>query len=151
MSTPQECAFWRKVDCEGPLLSPYLGRCWVWTGALNWGGYASTTFKGRQVKVHRLVYEMMRDPIPNGLHLDHLCRVRNCCNPAHLEPVTNAENARRGNLNVWQKQKTHCINGHEFDVANTLHVGNKRRCKKCINARKKRWRERTGRTPRGTT
>jgi hypothetical protein len=46
--------------------------------------------------VHRDVYEQLVGPIPEGLVLDHLCRNRSCCNPAHLEPVTTAENVRRG-------------------------------------------------------
>lgn len=66
--------------------------CWLWAGADNGVGYGK--FRGKYA--HRISYEMNRGPIPNGMHLDHLCRVRCCVNPSHLEPVTNAENARRG-------------------------------------------------------
>jgi len=65
--------------------------CWLWTGPLNPGGYG--TNGGRLA--HRVVYERLIGQIPAGLTLDHLCRVRNCVNPQHLEPVTIAENLRR--------------------------------------------------------
>ncbi|WP_116214893.1 HNH endonuclease signature motif containing protein [Streptomyces olivoreticuli] len=70
--------------------------CILWTGALDGGGYAMTKRNGRSSKVHRLMYESIRGEIPSGLVLDHLCRVRHCVNPAHLEAVSNAENVRRG-------------------------------------------------------
>ncbi|MER8067181.1 HNH endonuclease signature motif containing protein [Streptomyces sp. NPDC094034] len=70
--------------------------CILWAGALDGGGYAVTNRKGRLSKVHRLMYESVMGAIPRGLVLDHLCRVRHCVNPAHLEAVSNAENVRRG-------------------------------------------------------
>jgi len=77
--------------------------CWLWTGAATSDGYGGTRWHGQHVGVHRLTYHLLVDaslPIrPGGPHaglqLDHLCEVRNCCNPAHLEPVTHAENHRR--------------------------------------------------------
>ena len=66
--------------------------CWLWAGADNGEGYGK--FRGKYA--HRLSYERHKGPIPDGLHLDHLCRMPCCINPDHLEPVTNAENARRG-------------------------------------------------------
>lgn len=66
--------------------------CWLWAGADNGGGYGK--FRGKYA--HRVSYEMRNGAIPEGLHLDHLCRVPCCVNPDHLEPVTNQENARRG-------------------------------------------------------
>jgi hypothetical protein len=87
---------WAKVDqSAGPLA------CWPWTGSKNWAGYGQINpsrhgpgSKTRQA--HRVIYELVRGPIPPGLHLDHLCRNRVCVNPAHLEPVTARENALRG-------------------------------------------------------
>ncbi len=70
-----------------------LDGCWIWTGALDRGGYG--LFKSRQVMAHRFAYELWVGPIAEGLHIDHLCYVRPCVNPAHLEPVTQAENNRR--------------------------------------------------------
>lgn len=77
---------WSLVDKDGP------GGCWLWTGSQDGKGYGKTG-RGR---IHRIVYEELVGPIPDGLQLDHLCRVRNCVNPAHLEPVTGRENVRRG-------------------------------------------------------
>lgn len=72
--------------------------CWLWQGAVNRGGYG-VIGRGRRgagnVLVHRAAYEHFIGVIPNGLHVDHLCCVRNCLNPSHLEAVTKAENDRR--------------------------------------------------------
>lgn len=70
--------------------------CWVWQLYKVGAGYGRMTVAGRQVLAHRHYYEQHVGPIPEGLELDHLCRVRCCVNPAHLEPVTHAENQRRG-------------------------------------------------------
>lgn len=72
--------------------------CWVWLLSENGTGYGKTVNdEGRLVLAHRHIYEQYRGPIPEGLELDHLCRVRPCVNPEHLEPVTHLENCRRGN------------------------------------------------------
>lgn len=77
----------RTVDANG---------CWLWTGHVEkTTGYGRFSFQGRACSVHRLAYETWVGPIPAGLHIDHLCRVRTCMNPAHLEAVTQAENNRR--------------------------------------------------------
>lgn len=70
--------------------------CWLWTGAFNPHGYGIARNVGGSTLVHRISYEHNVGPIPEGLFLDHLCRVRACCNPAHLEPVTDLENKVRG-------------------------------------------------------
>lgn len=70
--------------------------CWLWRGRLNKGGYGEFGTKvGGSFLAHRASYHLLVGPIPDGLTLDHLCRVPACVNPAHLEPVTLAENARR--------------------------------------------------------
>jgi len=71
------------------------GECWVWTGVLS-AGYGQIWDKGRMRLVHRLMYELMVGPIPDGLVIDHLCRNPRCCNPAHIEPVTQKVNVKRG-------------------------------------------------------
>jgi len=72
--------------------------CWVWQNATNGKGYGQVGFMGRVRSVHRVAYELLVGPIPDGLCIDHLCRVRACCNPYHLEPVTTLVNNRRGGL-----------------------------------------------------
>ena len=69
--------------------------CWIWEAA-KVRGYGAIRVKGRTTYAHRFAYEQLVGPIPDGLELDHLCRIPACCNPAHLEPVTHAENVRRG-------------------------------------------------------
>ena len=107
--------------------------CWVWTkGQVN--GYGRIRVNGRSTYVHRLVYELFVGPIPEGLILDHLCRVRPCCNPYHLQPVTNKENILRGESPpAQQARKTHCCNGHELSGKNVKeYAGTHRRiCQMC--------------------
>lgn len=69
--------------------------CWLWTGSLTFDGYGIFRENNRRTGAHRFAYEYFVGPIPAGLQIDHLCRVRNCVNPAHLDPVTNAENTTR--------------------------------------------------------
>lgn len=116
--------------------------CWIWTAALDRAGYGRTedTSQRRKVAVHRFMYELLVGPIPDGLQIDHLCRVRACCNPAHLEPVTSAENTRRGE----PAQRTHCPSGHLYDRANTyVYAGNGRHCRACNRAAQRRRKART--------
>lgn len=108
------------------------GECWLWTGQLDQAGYAKVKIDGRMQKGHRVAYQAWVGPIPEGLQLDHLCRVRRCVNPAHLEPVTNRENTLRGeNIVGINAAKTHCKRGHPFDEANTRVWRNSRICKQC--------------------
>lgn len=74
----------------------YETPCWVWQGSDDGDGYGTVRRDRRTLKAHRFYYEQVRGPIPDGLQLDHLCRIRRCVNPAHLEPVTQAENMQRG-------------------------------------------------------
>lgn len=84
--------FWRKV--HRPLLASDL--CWLWTANTTRGGYGLFNVTSRRpVYAHRFVWELTRGPIPAGYQIDHLCRVRRCVNPEHLEPVTQQENLRR--------------------------------------------------------
>ena len=94
--------------------------CWLWVGCVDVKGYGRLKFgtsKGN--RAHRKVYECLVGPIEPGLHLDHLCRVRNCVNPQHLEKVTPQENTDRGNYGKNKFRKTHCLRGHEYDADNT--------------------------------
>jgi hypothetical protein len=121
--------------------------CWLWTGAVQPNGYAMTTVgsraggaKRQKAYVHRLAYEEWVGPIPGGKELDHLCRVRRCFNPEHLEPVTRRENTLRGDgpelLGAINGDKTHCKWGHPFDKQNTRpRPGGGRTCLACERAR----------------
>lgn len=112
------------------------GGCWIWRGYVKPNGYGTLAIARHPYYVHRLSYEAHVGPIPEGLEIDHLCRVRACCNPDHLEPVTHAENGRRGMAGVL---KTHCNNGHLYDAANTyLYRGQWRRCRQCDRERQRR-------------
>ena len=112
--------------------------CWRFTTTqMTKGGYAWFQARGQRFLAHRYSYEKFVGPIPEGLQLDHLCRVRNCVNPEHLEPVTCRENLLRGNtLNAMNARKTHCVNGHEFTPENTKYrPDGRRRCAACSKAR----------------
>lgn len=79
--------------------------CWVWTGRHNRNGYGRAWCERtkREPVAHRLLYERLIGPIRPGLILDHICRVRACCNPWHMEPVTVAINTARGEAVLFHK------------------------------------------------
>ena len=109
--------------------------CWIWTRLLN-GGARYAMHAGQYV--HRLHWEAFNGPIPDGYEIDHLCRVRCCVNPAHLEAVTHVVNARRG---MRGNMVTHCPKGHEYTKANTWWWSNgtrapHRHCKTCKKLRR---------------
>lgn len=107
--------------------------CWEWLGARS-DGYGRIQIAGRSCRTHRVAYEMFAGPIPEGMALDHLCRNRSCCNPAHLEVVTWGENNRR--TAHYNALKTHCPNGHPYDEFNTYHHSDgSRECQVCKRAR----------------
>jgi hypothetical protein len=113
------------------------GDCWIWKGSVQSHGYGQFRINGRREMAHRFAYKMLLGPIPEGLQLDHLCRVRRCVHPLHLEPVTNRENLLRGDtIPAKLAAKTHCLNGHPFDEENTLRTPNGgRRCRECARVR----------------
>lgn len=115
--------------------------CWLWTGVINVDGYAMFWNGKRTIGAHRWSYEHFVGPIPKGLELDHLCRVRHCVNPSHLEPVTHQENVRRAGP-PWNAGATHCKNGHELTTENTRMRGSCRICRACAAECQRRYRAR---------
>lgn len=109
--------------------------CWIWEGYVNVDGYGRVGGTG----AHRRSYQAFVAPIPAGLHLDHLCRVRDCVNPDHLEPVTAQENILRSPIApaALNAEKTHCGSGHEFTPENTYVYRRHRRCMICTKARRR--------------
>jgi len=132
-----EQRLWAKVDKTGD-----PSGCWLWTASRNPGGYGQIWANGKAARhAHRIAYELLVGPIPDDLELDHLCRVRHCVNPAHLEPVTHAENVRRGNMEIKRlaviRGRTHCKRGHPFDDANTyVTPDGRRQCRVCMKLRR---------------
>lgn len=125
---------------RGYIIDPVRG-CWLWQRGKNAAGYGYFGASGRNHRAHRWAYEQHIGPIPDGLVLDHLCRVKNCVNPAHLEPVTTGENKRRGNQRNQHMGKTHCHRGHPLEGGNVYFRKNGwRRCRACM----KQWPSRHG-------
>ena len=120
--------------------------CWVWMGKhLVGNGYGRISVNRKHKMVHRLAYEVFNGPIPEGLFIDHLCRVPSCINPAHLEVVTHRENTMRGtNPSAAKARQTQCKYGHTFDEINTYYAKDGTRfCRTCAlqnnrNRRKQR-------------
>lgn len=95
-------------------------------------GVIKKPMEQRLLYAHRASYEMFVGPIPEGLHLDHLCRVTLCVRPGHLEPVTLRENTLRGRAGDYQRAKTHCPSGHEYTEENMFNSPKGHRiCKPC--------------------
>lgn len=128
--------FWEKVirvDTE------VLPDCWVWTGTRNQAGIGYGRWKvgghnGRMLLTHRSTYETLVGPVPRRLELDHLCRNKPCCNPAHLQPVTRRINTKRHFI----LQET-CKQGHPL-AGDNLYIDN--RDHRCCRACKAEWSER---------
>lgn len=152
---------WRYKRPREPLIDRLLryalpepnSGCWLWMAALDCHGYGYMTAGGHargMVRAHRVAYELFKGPIPEGLVIDHLCRVPSCCNPDHLEPVTQAVNIKRG-LNVGMTPQcraagfaakaaiTHCPHGHEYTKENTTYGSRGgRACRTCKQGHSRR-------------
>lgn len=123
--------FWSHVAVGDP------DDCWLWLRSSGSHGYGQT-WDGTTVRLaHRIAWELTHGPIPNDLTIDHVCRVRTCCNPAHLRLLSNLANASDNG----QARRTHCPQGHEYTKENTYvrtnRKGPSRSCRICMTARNK--------------
>lgn len=107
--------------------------CWIWQRSLDSGGYGLQWTDGTHKKAHRAVYEELVSPVPLGLVLHHICGVRSCVNPGHLEPLTHPEHHRR-------HTRTHCKHGHPLsgDNLRITPQGN-RICRTCRRRIQQAW------------
>ncbi len=139
MRTPVAERIWVRIDRRGD------DECWPWTGCQDGNGYGMVfeDERRRGRRAHRVAYEVIVGPVPVGLQLDHLCRNRLCCNPAHLEPVTKHENWRRGmSFSAIEARQTHCKRGHALTPENLERtVTDRRSCRKCMALRSAKWKE----------
>jgi hypothetical protein len=144
---PAHIRFWEKVSTREP------GKCWLWLASCVEGGYGQFQIGHAKIRAHRWAYEREFGPVPAGKVLDHLCRVRNCVNPAHLEPVTTRINILRGEApTAVNARKDECEYGHPFNIANTYRRKNgNRRCRRChaIGMQRRRGRPPTPHAPGG--
>ncbi len=119
--------FWKKVKKSS--------QCWLWTSAHNVYGYGVFRLGQKVVMAHRLSYVIANGDLDDNLSLDHLCRVHNCVNPAHLEPVTRGENVLRGvGFAAQNSRKTPCPKGHPLVPENLYRSSAKggRKCRECV-------------------
>jgi len=122
--------FWAKVERDG------LDDCWLWTAnTTGASGYGLFYDGATTIVAHRFSYQEAKGPIPDGLVIDHICRVRLCVNPEHLTPRTNRENVLIGiGPTAVNAAKTVCIRGHEF----ATRPNGSRYCPTCVRETKRR-------------
>lgn len=158
LASEMPARFWKRIKLIPSKRFPGEP-CWVWQGALSkriltpagrvrtTGGYGVAGVGPKKtMRVHIWAYTALVEPVPEGLELDHLCRVRACVNPGHMTPRTCRENLMaRGSRSVAKlnAEKTHCLRGHEFTPENTRLCkgpsGVKRRCRECARLHKEAW------------
>lgn len=127
--------------CSDPSLEE---DCWIWTGNKDRDGYGRLWYNKKTWRVHRLAYFLVRGPLIKRLEIDHLCGVRACFNPNHLEMTTHAINSARGNSGRLEIEKTACKHGHKFTEDNTRwrFRNGKLQQRECITCTKKQRRQR---------
>jgi HNH endonuclease len=128
-----------RINFNGPLATtrPELGPCWIWLGSTDKDGYGRITFDGKTRRVHRVTYALVKGNIPEESEPDHLCRVRACGNPIHLELVSSHENLLRSNCPAaLNARKNHCPQGHALVPGNLIASELKRGHRPCLTCRR---------------
>lgn len=149
---PEADRFWAKVNKNSGVIGakPELGECWIWTASKTPKGYGEFWLAEakRLGAAHRWSWQQQHGSVPDGLELDHLCRVRACVRPEHLDPVTPAINNQRGMncaLRPPNEPREKCANGHEMTPENSMRRTDREReqyyCRKCTAARQLRWKK----------
>lgn len=131
LSPIQDSHFWERVEID----MSDVDKCFPWGGWVDKHGYGIVKLGRRgNFKAHRVAYALIRGPIPAGLTLDHLCRNKRCCNPAHLEAVPAVVNVLRSDSPTARNaRKTHCDNGHALNADNIIqHKRGYRMCRACF-------------------
>lgn len=109
--------------------------CWIWKRSKAGGRYGQISVDGTMRPTHRVTYEAIKGPIPDGLVIDHLCRVHLCCNPEHLRAVTQKVNSTENVADTigWKLNlaKTHCPRGHPYEGHNLVVKRGHRHCREC--------------------
>lgn len=115
------------------------GDCWIYTGYTPPDGYGRIHYNRKPALAHRVCYEQLVGPIPEGLELDHVCRRPACVNPDHLDPVDHRTNAMRGAAPAIRRhRRRECIHGHRMTAENTyVTPQGYRQCRTCRSARQK--------------
>lgn len=121
--------------------------CWRWCGSIESNGYGRMRVDGRRSMIHRVAYEVMVGPIPEGLTIDHLCGVRNCINPDHLEAVTRGENSRRSSHRLMVSHRTDRCGADLHDLTgDNVYLRKdrpgRRECRACRTAARRRYEQR---------
>lgn len=139
---PVAQATWARQIAKGRITPGAPDECWIWRGKVQ-KGYGRTPLIGpgaprkaagsvKAGRVHRIAYTALVGPIPAGMTLDHLCRERLCCNPAHLEPVTTRENVLRGDtIPAANVAKQSCLRGHWLRDPNLVPAALMRGSREC--------------------
>lgn len=110
--------------------------CWRWTGYVRDNGYVVVKIQGKPTYAHRAIYSLLVGDVPDDAVIDHLCRVRHCLNPAHMEVVEHRENTMRGDGPTAENaRKTHCLRGHPLSGGNLIERPHGwRECRTCRRA-----------------
>ena len=129
-----------KIIEENSLPEPNTG-CWLWERGCTSAGYGVIRIDGQNHYAHRLIYQLLVGPIPDGKEIDHKCGLRGCINPAHLEAVTHHENVKRGGAKT-RARRPFCGRGHSFEDENAYQRPNGQRvCRTCMSLRAQRYNE----------